>query len=109
MSKFDDGFGGSVKAELLEMGDPVIVEGVTVQGVTTDMVDNHTQSVGGRRDIHSFSIFLSKTDGAGAKKGDHVESGGRKGRVLVVEDLGGAGFELKCGARSSWSGEIPGI
>ena len=109
MSRFDEAMEMSVEAETGEMGIEVFLDGVPVMGVVTDIIDDHTQSTGGRRQLATFSVFVSKADGEGSVKGVKVEADGRKGRVLRREDLGGGGFELICGPVSSWSGDIPGV
>lgn len=108
MSRFDEAMEMSVDAETGEMGEEVFLDGVPVMGVVTDIIDDHAQSAGGRRQRVTFSVFVSKVVGEGIVKGAKVEAGGRKGRVLRREDLGGGGFELVCGPVSAWSGDIPG-
>lgn len=95
--------------EVDEFGDDVYLDGVLVQGVVTDIVDDHKQSTGGRRDIVTFSVFVKKDVGEGIEKGCKVEADKRKGRVVKREDLGGGGWELVCGPVSSWSGRVPGV
>jgi hypothetical protein len=109
MSRFDDAMELSVEAEVEEMGDPVFLDGVEVQGVVSEIMENNTQSTGGRRDVSTFSVFVNKADGEGVVKGCPVEADGRKGRVIKREDLGGGGWELICGPVSSWSGRVPGV
>jgi len=109
MSQFDDGMEMSAEAEVSEMGEDVYLDGAKVKGTVTDIVDDHTQSKGGRRDLVTFSVFVGKDTGKGIKKGCKVEAKGRKGRVIKREDLGGGGYGLLCGPVSSWSGKIPGV
>lgn len=109
MGFFDDGMELSVEAEIAEMGEVVYLDGAAVEGVVTDVTEGHVQSAGGRRDVVSFSVFVSKVDGKDVKKGCKVEAGGRRGRVLRREALGGGGWELVCGPVSSWNGRVPGV
>lgn len=108
MSRFDDGMILSVDAELAEMGETVYLDGVEAVGVVTDIVDDHTQSAGGRRDLATFSIYTKKQVGENVRKGAKVVADNRTGRVLKRQDLGGGGWELLCGPVSSWDGRVPG-
>lgn len=98
----------SVDAELDEMGDVVYLGGVEALGVVTDVVDDHVQSAGGRRDLVTFSVYVKKEVGEAVEKGTLVEADFRKGRVLKRQDLGGGGWEILCGPVSSWGGRVPG-
>jgi len=108
MSRFDDGMMLSVAAELAEMGEVIYLDGVEATGVVTDIIDAHTQSAGGRRDLATFTIYLKKEVGEAVEKGTKVEADFRKGRVIRRQDLGGGGWELVCGPVSSWNGRVPG-
>lgn len=109
MSQFDDGMRMSQEAELGEMGDDVFLDGVKVQGVVSDVVVDKVQSAGGRRDVTTFSVYVSQEDGEHVAKGAKVEADGRRGRVVKRVDLGGGGWELLCGPVNSWGGKVPGV
>jgi hypothetical protein len=116
MSNFDDAWESSVDAEHAEMGEWAYikesldaVDFKKVRGTKSDMVSDHVQSTGGKRDLASFRLFVKAADAEGVKKGFIVEVDNVIGRVLRVKDLDKAGSEIVCGPVSSWGGKVPGV
>lgn len=72
----------SHEAELIEMGDPVWFDGVERKGVVSDLEVSHKQIAGGRRDVATFSVFVSEElfffCGEGDEGGSGRLSGERK-------------------------------
>ncbi|WP_050028909.1 hypothetical protein [Verrucomicrobium sp. BvORR034] len=104
MSDFDDAFDQAAEDGNEEMGEKLTINGVPdVLGTVSDRGFSTalSQTIGGKTELPDFDVYLSLSAvrQCNPEKGHKVlrQKKGIVGRVMLVQDLGGAGVMLTCG------------
>lgn len=103
-SPFDAAWAASNEALAVEMGEPLVIGGVSVAAAVVDEARAGSKNSGPVVNTGvNFTVYLSRAQieamglGTVDLKGKAVGRDTFKGRVAAVRDLGGAGAELDVG------------